>query len=275
MNETEVRTLLGRAADEAGRPAVTTDAVYTKASHIRWRRRAVVSGAALAVVAAGLAIVPGTVGQESGEASVAAPTELTGGSGQAKKLAKLLPPEVGKIEQVSWAVLLKQADAKHAEGRHVGPLDGEYAVRRDGGVGYLHIRIMTHEYIDAKTGGKGMPSDLCGPDGGRIDCVREQLPDGRVLTIWREDATARPGRVSPSTSPGGVSPTVSPVATGYPTWGPELVGRLTLPDGRILAVRDSSGFQGKNKLGPLLKTTPLGREQLRDLMLRPELLPKR
>ncbi|WP_431959182.1 hypothetical protein [Actinacidiphila sp. bgisy160] len=266
MDTTEVRTLLGRAVEEAGQPSFSTDAVYAKASRIRWRRRAVVSGAALAVVAAGAVVVPGMAGgRESGGTSVAAPVELTGGSGQAKKLAKLLPPAVGEIEQVSWAVLVKQADAKHAEEPHVGPLDGQYAVRRDGGVGYLHIRIMTGEYIDAKTGGKGMPDDLCQPDSGHSDCVREQLPDGRVLTIWQEGATAGPGLVSPSMSPIGASQ----------TWGPELVGRLTLPDGQVLAARDSTGFEGKNELGPLLKTPPLSREQLRELMLRPELLPRK
>ncbi|MGW3244411.1 hypothetical protein [Streptomyces sp. NPDC001070] len=265
MNTAEARALLVRAAEEAGQPAVTTDAVYAQASRIRWRRRAALSGAALAVVAAGAVVVPGMAGQESGKTSVTAPTELTGGSGQARKLGKLLPPGVGKIEQVSWAVMVKEADIRHAEERHVGPLDGEYAVRRDGGVGYLRIGVMTPEYIDAKTGGKGMPDDLCQPDNGRMDCVREQLPDGRVLTVWREGPTAGPDRVSPSMSPVGA----------YPTWGPELVGRLTLPDGRVLAVRDTTGFRGKHELGPLLKTPPLGREQLRELMLRPELLPKK
>ncbi|WP_351234268.1 hypothetical protein [Streptomyces sp. NPDC002133] len=260
MNGTEVRALLGRAADEAGRPTFTTDAVYTKASHIRWRRRAAMSGAALAVVAAGVVAIPGMAGQEPGRTSVAAPAELTGGNEQAQKLEKLLPAGVGEIEQVSWAVMIKGADTRHAE----EPLDVQYAVRREGGVGYLHIKIMTREYIDATTGGKAMTQDLCRPENGHNDCVREQLPDGRVLTIWREGATAGPSRVSPSMSP----------LTGNRTWGPELVGRLTLPDGQVLAVRDSTGFQGENELGPLLKTPPLDREQLRELMLKPELVPK-
>jgi hypothetical protein len=269
MNTEQVQALLGRAAEDAGRCAVTADGVYARASHIRWRRRAAVSGAALAVVAAGALALPGMAGQESGRTSVAAPTELAGGSGQgngqAKKLVKLLPAGVGAVEQVSWAVMLKDADVKQAQERQVGPLDGEYAVRRDGGVGYLRIGVMSRQYIAAKTGGKGMPDDLCGPDSGHMGCVREPLPGGRVLTVWRENATAGPDRVSPTTSPAG----------GYPTWGAELVGRLTLPDGRVLAVRDSTGFQGKSELGPLLKTPPLGRAQLRELMLRPELLPKK
>ncbi|MDA5141209.1 hypothetical protein PEM37_06795 [Streptomyces sp. AD681] len=60
-----------------------------------------------------------------------------------------------------------------------------------------------------------------------------------------------------------------------PEWGEELTGRLVLPDGRALFVRDSAGHRGHGQLGPLLRTPPLSREQLRALMLRPEVVADR
>jgi hypothetical protein len=62
---------------------------------------------------------------------------------------------------------------------------------------------------------------------------------------------------------------------GTPRWGHELTGRLTLKDGGLLAVRDSTGFTADTSQGPLLKSTPLTRAQLRTLMLSPELQPKK
>ncbi|MFG2625616.1 hypothetical protein [Streptomyces sp. NPDC048473] len=41
------------------------------------------------------------------------------------------------------------------------------------------------------------------------------------------------------------------------------------------AVRDSTGIKSEQAQGPLLKTPPLTRAQLRTLMLSPELLPKK
>ncbi|OKK03301.1 hypothetical protein AMK26_17340 [Streptomyces sp. CB03234] len=253
----DVRDLLGRAAEDAGRPMISTEAVYAKAARVRWRRRTAASVAALAVVGAGAFSLPGLISGETGEASVAAPTELVGGNGQGKRLARLLPPDAGAVEQVSWAVLLKGAGAEQAEVKHLGPLDGEYAIRKDGGVGYLALHTRSAKDIAAKTGGKGMAGDLCektGSEDDREDCVREKLPDGRVLTIWHQ----------PAASPG----------DGEPRWGRELTGRLTLNDGSALFVRDSAGIHGKHAQGPALTSPPLTREQLRALMLRPELLPK-
>lgn len=59
---------------------------------------------------------------------------------------------------------------------------------------------------------------------------------------------------------------------GTPQWGPELVARLSLKDGGQLVMRDSTGFEADTAQGPLLRTPPLTRAQLRTLMLRPELL---
>ncbi|WNI29296.1 hypothetical protein [Streptomyces sp. ITFR-6] len=158
----DVRELLGRAAEDAGRPVISTEAVYAKAARVRWRRRAGISAAAVCAVAAGAFVVPGL---SSGPAT-------------------------------------------------------------------------------QDSSGEPAPAD----------CVREELPGGRVLTIW-----------SDAMNYGGVTP----------EWGPELVGRLMLEDGSMLGIRDSTGFEADTAQGPLLKTPPLTRAQLRTLILSPELLPKK
>ncbi|HEY9328152.1 MAG TPA: hypothetical protein VIS09_07935, partial [Streptomyces sp.] len=207
-------------------------------------------------VAAGAFVVPGLAGQSPQKASVAAPTELVGNSGRAQQLVKLLPADVGAVEQVSLAVIIKHAAVEQAEEHPAGPLDGHYAVRRDGGVGYLTVKVMNAKMLEKKLGGRPADTNLCKVGAGepqRTDCVREELPDGRVLTIWSD---------------------AMDYGTGTPQWGPELAARLTLEDGGQLAVRDSTGFEADTAQGPLLKTPPLTRAQLRDLMLRSEVLPK-
>ncbi|MFV5996006.1 hypothetical protein ACNPQM_27195 [Streptomyces sp. NPDC056231] len=251
----DVRELLGRAAEHAGQPVISTEGVYAKAARVRWRRRATVAAAAFAVVTAGAVAVPGLTAQPKEEqASVAASAEPAGSSGRAKKLVELLPKGVGSVEQVSLAVIIKHATPQQAKEHPVGPLDGQYAVRRDGGVGYLVIRAMSGEQVRKKFGGFAPADDLCKPATGPrpTGCVREELPDGRVLTIWSDSMD---------------------YGDGTPKWGFELVGRLTLKDGGVLAVRDSTGFRADTSQGPLLKNTPLTRAQLRSLMLSPELLP--
>lgn len=160
-------------------------------------------------------------------------------TGRAAELAKLLPAGVGKIEEVSWPDGPKP----------VGPLDGHYAVRRDGGVGHLTVTVMTPEEVDAK---EGLPEDFCAPGAGNTppdDCTSERLPNGRGLSIWQEtDAKV--------------------------LWGERFTAWLNLPDGGVLTISDAEGFLGEGRrLGPLLDAPPLTRTQLRDLALRPELLP--
>lgn len=252
----DVHELLGRAAEDAGQPVISTETVYAKAGRVRTRRRAAVSAAAVCAVAAGAFVVPGLAGQSPQKASVAAPTELVGNSGRAQQLVKLLPADVGAVEQVSLAVIIKHAAVEQAEEHPAGPLDGHYAVRRDGGVGYLTVKVMNAKMLEKKLGGRPADTNLCKVGAGepqRTDCVREELPDGRVLTIWSD---------------------AMDYGTGTPQWGPELAARLTLEDGGQLAVRDSTGFEADTAQGPLLKTPPLTRAQLRDLMLRSEVLPK-
>ncbi|MEL5954776.1 hypothetical protein AADR41_08345 [Streptomyces sp. CLV115] len=250
----DVRELLGRAAEDAGQPDISTRAVYAKAARVRMRRRGVVSAAAFAAVAAGVVVVPGLSSgdEQQQEAQVAAPVELVGNSGRAKQLTEVLPKGVGKIEQVSLPVIINgEKHERKMEGLY-GPLDGQFSVRKDGGVGYLVIGFMK----GGPGGAQGPGSDPCEPAAGQpgpADCVNEKLPDGRVLTTWSDDMNI----------------------SDKPVWGRELTGRLVLKDGGVLAVRASTGLRSERAQGPLLKNPPLTPEQLRTLLLSPELLPKK
>ncbi|MEU5655475.1 hypothetical protein ABZ802_07660 [Streptomyces sp. NPDC047737] len=253
----DVRELLGRAAEGAGQPAVSTEAVYARAGRVRRGRRIAVSGAALAVVATGALVLPGfTAGQGEQRTQVAAALEKSGPQDRAERLIALLPDGVGSVEQVSLAVLIKNATPGQAKETYTGPLDGQYAVRRDGGVGFLTLAYMPRAQVVRKLAGTDPDDDLCvvrGKETLRSECVREELPDGRVLTIWRDTMDYGDG--------------------GTPQWGPELTARLVLKDGSLLAARASTGYEGSRSQGPLLESTPLDREQLRTLLLRPELVP--
>ncbi|MFD7494853.1 hypothetical protein ACFV8T_20940 [Streptomyces sp. NPDC059832] len=246
----DVHELLGRAAEDAGQPATSTRTVYAGAARVRLRRRVGVSVAAVAVVAAGAVAAPNLAPKgDTQETAVAAPVELAGNGGRAKDLAKVLPEDVGDIAQVSLSVIIK-GDTSQKEMEHLaGPLDGHFSVRKDGGVGYLVIG-----YLD--TGSRVAGSDPCKPAHGvpgMADCVNEKVPGGGVLTIWSDPMNY----------------------DGAPKWGRELVGRLVLKDGGVLSIRDSTGFKGERAQGPVMKTTPLTRAQLRALLLSPELLPKK
>lgn len=252
----DVRELLGRAAEDAGKPVISTEGVYARAARVRRRRRVAVSAAAVCAVAAGAFVVPGlSAGQEEAPrtSSVAAPGKPAGNTERARKLIKLLPPGVGSVEEVFPKVISKgdaktQDTVEPAGGPVGGPLGGLYAVRRGGGVGYLEIGAMV------LGGGPGTANGCTGAGAmERTDCIREELPDGRVLTIWNDPMTLIHNFRTQS--------------------GPELAARLTLKDGGQLVVRNSTGFEGDASRGPLMKTPPLTRAQLRTLMLRPELLP--
>ncbi|MFE5239192.1 MULTISPECIES: hypothetical protein [unclassified Streptomyces] len=252
----DVRELLGRAAEGAGHPGLTTDAVYARAGRVRRRRRAAVSGAALAVVAAGVVAFPGfAAGPGTERTSVAAPAEKSGKEDRAGRLTALLPSGVGTVEQVSLAVLIKNATPEQAKETYVGPLDGQYSVRRDGGVGFLTLSYTHRAQVARKSPDFDPAADLCvvrGKEPPRVDCVREELPDGRILTIWHDSMD---------------------YGDGTPQWGPEFTARLVLKDGSLLAARSSTGYEGDRSQGPLLESPPLDRTQLRDLLLRPELVP--
>ncbi|MEU6632395.1 hypothetical protein ABZ905_29590 [Streptomyces parvus] len=259
----DVRELLGRAVEGAGKPAFSAGAVYAKAARIRRRRRAAASAAALAVVAAGAFTLPRAGGDEDPvhtSVASAGPSPSTSASAddRAGRLAALLPPDVGEIEEVSLLALIKGVTPEQGQTTRLGPLDGQYAFRKDGGVGYLVLTLEDREAVERKTGRPADPDeDLCvrvGQEPSRTDCEREALPDGRTLTTWRDTMD-----VGGDDSVG---------------WGPELVARLTQSDGSQFLVRSSTGFEGSGTQGPLLSEPPLTRQQLKKLLTGPEVLPK-
>ncbi|MEU5131619.1 hypothetical protein [Streptomyces californicus] len=261
----DVRELLDRAAEGAGQPAFSAGAVYAKAARIRRRRRAAASAAVLAVVAAGAFTLPRTGGDEDpAPASVASagpsasPSPSAFAADRAGRLAALLPPDVGEIEEVSLLALIKGATPEQARTDRLGPLDGQYAFRRDGGVGYLVLTLEDREAVERKTGRPADPDeDLCvrvGQEPSRTDCEREALPGGRALTTWRD--------------------TMDVGGDDGVGWGPELAGRLVQPDGSQFLVRSSTGFEGTGTQGPLLPEPPLSRAQLKELLTGPEVQPK-
>lgn len=262
----DVRELLDRAAEGAGKPAFAAAAVYAKAARIRRRRRAAASAGVLAVVAAGAFALPRTGGTEApAHTSVASagpsasPTTSASApaSAKAERLAALLPPDVGEIEEVLLLALIKGSTPEQAQTVHLGPLDGQYAFRKDGGVGYLVLSLEDREAVEKKTGRPADPDeDLCvrvGHEPSRTDCEREALPDGRVLTTWHD--------------------TMDVEGEDSVDWGPELVGRLVQRDGSQFLVRSSTGFEGTGTQGPLLSEPPLSRQQLKELLSGPEVLP--
>ncbi|MFD9510187.1 hypothetical protein [Streptomyces mirabilis] len=250
----EVRDLLGRAVGDVPMPAGHgSEAVFAQASRVRLRRRTVASGVAMAAVAAGMVFGPGVL-INTPEASVASAPTAGESASRAAGFDKLLPSGTGRISEVSLLRLIKQVP-KAPLSKPVGPYDGDYAVTRKDGTGYITVHVASRKEVAAKTGGKGI-EDPCkdAPKDGRVGCTSEKLSNGDVLGIWQV-GEPEPGSYS------------------YPTWGKEFAAVLQLTDGRILQVRDSTGYQGKGQLGPLLKTPPLTRDQLRKLIVNPELLP--
>jgi hypothetical protein len=248
-DDEDVRELLGRAVDGVPVPAGRGgETVFARAARLRFRRRAAVTAVTAAVVAAGVVLGAGGLPDGRGTSVAASPTGGDLGSG-ADAFAKLLPSGAGEVREVSLVRLVKQAP-KTPLPKDVGPYDGDYAVERDGGTGYVTVRVADPK--DPKAQGV---KDWCAVDGGpeRRDCRTERLPDGGALSIWQMNWTAD--------------------NSTQPRWGTELTARLRLKDGTVLNIRDSTGFEGAGRQGPLLKTFPLTREELRALALRPELLP--
>ncbi|MFJ9686369.1 hypothetical protein ACIRRX_11855 [Streptomyces bacillaris] len=263
----DIHELLGRAADGAGSPGFSAEAVYARADRVRRRRRAVVSAVAVVVIAAGAITVPRLGGGGGPRTSVATEPRVSGSpttpapvltGTRAERLAALLPPEVGEIEQVTLLALIKQLDPDEIKETYLGPLDGQYAIRKDGGVGYLVLTYEDRATVESKLGRPADPDeDVCPAMSGdtyRTNCVREVLPDGRVLTLWNDAKRFRGG--------------------DEVRWGPELTGELVQRDGSQILVRSSTGFESTGTQGPLLPAPPVSREHLRALLTSPEVLPK-
>ncbi|MFF3463979.1 hypothetical protein [Streptomyces sp. NPDC002619] len=251
MSESEVvRELLWKAAGAVPVPASRGgEEVFARAARLRWRRRAAVTGVVAAVVAGGVVVGSGVLPGGRGESVAASPTAGEFGGGAAG-FRKLLPGDVGKVREVSLLRLIKGVPNAPLP-KDVGPYDGDYAVTRDGGTGYITVRVMTAKAVKAK----GVGEDPCAPKHQPLEmikCTSEKVPGGALLSIiqWA-----------------GIKAT-------QPTYnGTELNASLRLKDGTLLSIRDSTGFLGKGSQGPLLKTFPLTRAQLRELALKPELRP--
>ncbi|OIJ65306.1 hypothetical protein [Streptomyces mangrovisoli] len=251
MSENDmVRELLKEAVGQVPVPESRgSEAVFARAARIRWRRRAAVTGVVAAVVAGGAVVGSDVLPAGRGENVAASPTARETGTG-AGGFGKLLPAGVGKVREVSLGQLIKGVPKAPKE-KKVGPYDGDYAVVRDGAVGYLTVHVMPAKAARAK----GATQDLCGlphETPRRIACTNEKVPGVGVLTIWQWPAS---GAVQPKYS------------------GAELDASLRLTDGSVLTVRDWTGFLGRGSQGPLLKSFPLTRAQLRELALKPQLVP--
>ncbi|MGW2933342.1 hypothetical protein ACWDA7_16085 [Streptomyces sp. NPDC001156] len=253
MSENEVvRELLWKAAGPV--PVLESrgsEAVFARAARLRWRRRAAVTGFVAAVVAGGVVVGSGVLPGGRGENVAASPTAGEFGTGAAG-FRSLLPADVGKVREVSMVQLIKGAPKTQVE-RKTGPYDGDYAVVRDGGVGYITVHVLTAKAAGAK--GAVAPQDPCAlrhEIPAKIGCTSDKLPGGELLSVWQWPA----GR--------NVQPKYS---------GAELMAQLRLKDGTLLSIRDWTGFLGARSQGPLLKTFPLTRAQLRELALKPQLLP--
>lgn len=239
-NDMAVRELLGRAVDDVTAPAGRgAEAVFARASRLRTRRRVAVTGVVAAMAVTGVVLGSGGVPGHGGQNVAAAPTA------QESALTKLLPSGVGKVRMVSLGQLIK-GTKKAFYSKVVGRYDGEYAVTRAGGTGFITVRVEKKATgVDANP--CGMPHEF--PR--KQQCTQEKVAGGGVLTIWQ-----LPGEKA-----------VQPVYSG-----PELNATLLLKDGRMLWVGDWTGYVGKGSPGPVMKTFPLTRAQLRELALRPELL---
>jgi hypothetical protein len=237
MNETEtVRELLGRAVDRVAVPdSPDAETVFARAARVRRRRRGWVTAMAAAVVVTGTVVGPGAL---SGDRDRAGSTVSE--RSRASGFAELLPPGAGRVREV-W---LNDQGTVFTFGplgkRRVGPYDADYAISRDGGVGYVRIRVANHK-----------PTPNIGNMCARITlpqvCTSETLPNGNVLQISGQK--------------------------GESSWGRDITATLYTLQGPVLFIEDNDGFTGEGSLGPVLDSLPLTKSQLRELAIRPELLP--
>ena len=251
MNDTEVRELLGRAVDTvAVPPGPGGEAVFARAAAKRLRRRTAVTTAAAAVVTGGVLL-----------GSALLPSTTTGNAGSgAVGFEKLLPSDVGTVREVSLRRLLRGEGGPLA-GKNVGPYDGEYSVARSGGIGYITVHVdqgVEHPGTDPEPDSCALADLRAIADW----CANERIPGVGLLSIWK---TADTEWVVKQKSAGARAVSAS--------GGETLSARLRLDDGTMLTLRDTTGFGGVRSQGPLLKTYPLTRAQLRELALSDELLP--
>ncbi|MEH0418585.1 hypothetical protein [Streptomyces sp. B21-083] len=252
----EGRELLGRAVGGVTVPTGGgTEAVFARAARTRRRRWGAVTVVAAVGVAAGVVAGPGwlTYDEGGGRAANTGTTQPPGrATALAAEFAKLLPTGVGAIREVDMDYLLFR-EPEHPEAGPFGKYYGSYTVTRDGGVGYLRV-INTFSKVQSPSWKS--PCSLPGKEDGQ-ECTFERLPNGNVLEFrkgWKHGSVFMDKRR---------------------TWGEYLIATLYLKTGGTVEVHDTTGFTGRYSLGPLLRTAPLTKSQLRELALTPELLKTR
>ncbi|MFF3846313.1 hypothetical protein [Streptomyces sp. NPDC002328] len=218
--------------------------VFTTAGRVRRRRRAAMTGTAVAVVALSVTLGSGALRADEEKTPVASsPTA------HATALQDLLPKSVGKVTAISMEKILTGREPKAST--RVGPYDGEYSVARDGGVGYLMVEVFDLA-AQRKYPGSSAAFTPCSRLGHGMTGIRQQCTDEAVssglLSIWQHSSTNRSD-------------------------GSMLSAQLQLKDGTVLSVQAWEGYSGVKALGPLLKGFPVNRKEIRDLILRKELLP--
>ncbi|MEH0446321.1 hypothetical protein QA811_22265 [Streptomyces sp. B21-102] len=247
MNEQEtVRDLLARVADRVEAPVGRSgESVFARAATLRRRRRVVLTGTVAAVAVAGAVLGPGVLPDGSGGRSAAAAGTGSAGVGTgAAGFAKLLPAGVGKVHEVTLTKVFGWRTSPMTK-KGTGPYDGDYAVARDGGVGYVTVRV--------REKGEDAGFDPCAfrRDTNLVaECTSEKVPGVGLLSIRKS------------------GPKADKESDGW------MEARLVRGDGKVLLVQDWMGTRsGPGKEGPPLKTYPLTKAQLRQLALNPALLP--
>ncbi|MDX3804182.1 hypothetical protein [Streptomyces sp. AK04-3B] len=159
--------------------------------------------------------------------------------------------EVTLTKEVGWR-------SSQLTGKGIGPYDGDYAVTREGGVGYITVRLRNHAQFS------GLSSCPKRPDLERMaDCTSEKVPGVGTLSIWRVPTNKG---VPPSANSSRESAIRSPSYSRLET-------RVVREDGTTLRIVVYAGIRVAGKQKPPLKTFPLTRNQLRQLALNPALLP--
>ncbi|MGW3646518.1 hypothetical protein [Streptomyces sp. NPDC000878] len=256
----EGRELLGRAVGGVPVPSGgSTEAVFARAARVRRRRWGAVTVVAAAGVAVGVVVGPGWLTYDRGGGRVAdttTPKPPGEATAKAARLAKLLPAGVGEIREVNMdAVLWPKSTSGGVRTTYKQyPYFGSFTVSRDGGVGFIRV-------INGYGSTEGVrwknPCSIPGNEP-QEGCTFERLPNGDVLEYQT-----------------GMDDLSSLAMDERRTWGEYLTVRLYRRNGDVVEVQDSTGFTGPTSLGPLLKTLPLTKGQLRELALVPEVLGSR
>ncbi|MFF7166268.1 hypothetical protein ACFZBP_33670 [Streptomyces sp. NPDC008086] len=123
------------------------------------------------------------------------------------------------------------------------------SVTLDRGVGYLNIQVFPGRREDSPVPVRERCSSYV--PGTTATCVPETLPHGDL----REST-----ELTQESSRGGT------------TWGPKRSVRL-FTKGYLVMITAGSGLEGKQALGPGLDAPPLTADQLRAVVMAPELLP--